>query len=90
VLQAIVLQAIWFVFTIFNQKKKERYCIEITSLRSRLISADGAAEKQSAIKTKDLIPRRAKCRKISREKVERMRNVILECFSAKYFSSLGS
>ena len=29
-------------------------------------------------------------RKISREKVERMRNMILECFSAKYFSSPGS
>ena len=27
-----------------------------------------------------------KMRKISREKVERMRNMILECFSAKYFS----
>jgi hypothetical protein len=26
-------------------------------------------------------------RKLSREKVERMRNMILECFSAKYFSS---
>jgi hypothetical protein len=25
-------------------------------------------------------------RKISREKVERMRNMILECFSEKYFS----
>jgi hypothetical protein len=29
-------------------------------------------------------------RKISREKVERMRNMILECFSAKCFSSPGS
>ena len=29
-------------------------------------------------------------RKISREKVEHMRNMILECFSAKYFSSPGS
>jgi hypothetical protein len=29
-------------------------------------------------------------RRISREKVERMRNMILECFSAKYFSSPGS
>ena len=29
-------------------------------------------------------------RKILREKVERMRNMILECFSAKYFSSPGS
>ena len=29
-------------------------------------------------------------RKISREKVERMRTMILECFSEKYFSSPGS
>ena len=29
-------------------------------------------------------------RKSSREMVERMRNMILECFSAKYFSSPGS
>jgi hypothetical protein len=28
--------------------------------------------------------------KISHEKVERMRKMILECFSAKYFSSPGS